>query len=151
MADQLTTDRQPSLIEVMGPRCVECRAMQPDLDAVAEEYQHRVDLVVINAVEEPERAASLGILGTPTLIAMRNGIEVARFVGRRSRSELEELFEAVAGGEAETVSSVSDSDRIVWSVAGVLLTAAGITIGPSWIMVGMGAALAAYAFLRDRR
>jgi len=125
--------------------------MQPDLDAVAEEYQHRVDLVVINAVEEPERAASLGILGTPTLIAMRNGIEVARFVGRRSRSELEELFEAVAGGEAETVSSVSDSDRIVWSVAGVLLTAAGITIGPSWIMVGMGAALAAYAFLRDRR
>ena len=125
--------------------------MQPDLDAVAEEYQHRVDLVVINAAEEPERAAALGILGTPTLIAMRNGCEVARFTGRRSRRELEDLFEAVADGEAETVPSVSDSDRFVWSVAGVLLTAVGLTIGPSWIMVGMGAALAAFAFLRDRR
>ena len=125
--------------------------MQPDLDAVAEEYQHRVDLVVINAAEEPERAAALGILGTPTLIAMRTGCEVARFTGRRSRRELEDVFEAVADGEAETVPSVSDSDRLVWSVAGVLLTAVGLAIGPSWIIVGMGAALAAYAVLRDRR
>lgn len=151
MADHLMTDTQPSLIEVMAPRCVECRAMQPDLDAVAAEYQHRVDLVVINAAEEPERAATLGILGTPTLIAMRNGNEIARFTGRRSRSELVELFDAVAGGEVETVSSVSGSDRFVWSVAGVLLTTVGLAIGPSWIMVGMGATIAAYALLRDQR
>ena len=132
------TDTQPSLIEVMAPRCVECRAMQPDLDAVAEEYQARVDLVVINAAEEPERAAALGILGTPTLIAMRNGGEVARFTGRRSRSELEDLFEAVADGEAETIPSVNllsprgDRSRTQRSPTSGFKTCFGAVSPPTW-------------------
>lgn len=125
--------------------------MQPDLDAVADEYHNTVDLVVINAAEEPERAAALEVLGTPTLIAMRNGVEVARFTGRRSKTELRELFVAVADGNADSISLMSGSDRLVWTVATVLLTAVGLAIGPSWIMVALGVGLGSYALVRGRR
>ena len=125
--------------------------MQPDLDAVAEEYHETVDLVVINAAEEPDRAAALDVLGTPTLIAMRNGVEVARFTGRRSKTELGELFAAVADGNADSISSMSGSDRLVWTVAAILLTAVGLAIGPSWIMVALGVGLASYALVQGRR
>jgi thioredoxin-like negative regulator of GroEL len=151
VADHLVTDTQPSLIEVMAPHCAECRAMQSDLDAVAEEYHETVDLIVINAAEEPERAAALEVLGTPTLIAMRNGVEVARFTGRRSKSELRELFAAVADGNADSISSMRVSDRLVWTVAAVLSTAAGLAIGPSWIMVALGVGLGSYPLIRGRR
>ena len=139
----------PTLIEVVTPHCVERRAMQPDLDAVAEQYADSVHLVVLDAIRETDRVASLGVLGTPTLIAVNGGVEVARFTGRRSRAELFELFGAVAAGEADSVASTSRGDRMVWTIGGVLLAGAGLLSGPSWILVALGAGLAAYAALRS--
>lgn len=141
----LTTFEQPTLIEVMAPHCVECRAMQPDLDAVAGEFKDRVDLVVLDATEQTADAAALGVMGTPTLIAVGSGQEIARFVGRRSQSELRELFTAVADGDADSVAKASRSDRIVWSVAGVLLGVGGLLAGPAWFLVAIGVALVGYA------
>lgn len=140
----------PTLIEVMSPHCVECRAMKPDLDAVADQNAH-VDLVVLDATRESERVASLQVKGTPTLIAVKDGIELARFTGRRSRAELTELFAAVADGDLTTVSSTSRGDRVVWATAGVLLAVAGLLSGPSWAIVAVGFALGGSAWLRSLR
>jgi len=145
----LASYTHPTLVEVMTPRCVECRAMQPDLDTVAEGHRDMVDLVVLDATKEPERAAALRVRGTPTLIAVKDGVEIARFVGRRSRTELDELFAAVAAGDTDDVASTSRSDRLVWGVGGILLAGAGLLAGPSWILVLMGAGLAGYALLRS--
>lgn len=141
---------RPTLIEVMAPHCVECRAMQPDLDAVAGANSDTVDFVPIDASRDLELASALGVMGTPTLIAVKDGAEVARFTGRRSRGELEELFAAVASGNADSIPRVGKSDRIVWSFAGVLLAAAGLLMGPAWILVVIGAGLTAYANLPRR-
>ena len=140
---------RPTLIEVMAPHCVECRVMQPDLVAVAELYADSVDLVVLDAAKETDRVASLGVLGTPTLIAVRDGIEIARFTGRRSRFELSQLFAAIAAGEADSVASSSRGDRVVWALGGALLAGAGLLSGPPWILVALGAGLAGYASLRS--
>ncbi len=82
---------------------------------------------------------------------MKDGVESARFTGRRSRSELEELFAAVADGSADSISKVSKSDRIVWSFAGVLLAGVGLLMGPAWILVAIAAGLTAYANLPGSR
>ena len=140
---------RPTLIEIMAPHCVECRAMQPDLDAAAEQHAESVDLVVLDATKEMDRVASLQVLGTPTLIAVNDGVEIARFVGRRSRSELSELFVAVAAGTADAVPASSRGDRTVWAIGGVLLAGAGLLSGPSWILVALGAGLAGFAALRS--
>lgn len=54
--------------------------MQPNLEAVARKHAGLVDLVVLDATKEMDQAASLGVLGTPTLIAVNDGAETARFV-----------------------------------------------------------------------
>jgi thioredoxin 1 len=145
----LATFTSPTLIEVMTPHCVECRAMQPDLDAVAEQHADSVDLVVVDATKEPDRVSALRVLGTPTLIAVSEGMEVARFTGRRSRAELTDLFSAVAAGEAASVASISRGDLIVWAIGGAVLAGAGLLSGPSWILVALGVGLAGYASLRS--
>ena len=145
----LTEYTNATLIEVMSPHCVECRAMKPDLDAVANQHSGVVDFVVLDATKEPGRVASLKVAGTPTLIAVKDGVELARFTGRRSRTELEELFGAVAEGDAGTISSTNRSDRVVWSTAGVLLAGAGLLSGPSWALVVLGATLGAFTLFRS--
>lgn len=143
----LTTFQQPTLVEVMAPHCVECRAMQPDLDTVAGEFEQSVNLVVLDATVRVEDVAELRVLGTPTLIAVKGGEEVARFTGRRSKAELRELFAAMADGDVGSVSKTSKSDRIVWTVAGALLTGVGLLLGPSWVLVAAGVGLAGYAII----
>jgi thioredoxin-like negative regulator of GroEL len=118
--------------------------MQPDLDAAAGENTG-VDLVVIDASLDPERIAALNVLGTPTLIAVRDGVEVARFVGRRTRSELRELLSAVSSGDLAAVPTTAKGDRIVRSVAGAAVVAVGLALGPAWWLVAIGALGAGYA------
>jgi len=120
--------------------------MQPALDAVAMEHED-VDLVVVDATQEPDLAAELRVLGTPTVIAVRDGVEVTRFTGRRTRAELSELFSALSSGEAVSVSRLGRGDRVVWSVAGVALAGVGLAIGPAWWLVAVGAGVAAFANL----
>jgi len=145
----LATFAKPTLVEVVTPRCVECRAMKPDLDAVAGEFDS-VDLVVLDATEQPGAAAELRVLGTPTLIAVRNGAEIARVVGRRNRAELRELFAATATGATLAVTRLSRGDRQVWTVAGGAVTLAGLALGPAWPLIVAGVGLAGYANLRRR-
>ena len=140
---------KPTIIEVMAPRCVECRAMKPDLDAVAGEHDS-VDRVVIDATKEPERVTDLRVLGTPTLIAVRDGVEMARFTGRRTRSELSELFDAVGTGDPGSLPAMAEGDRIVWSVAGLALVVVGAAIGPAWWLIAIGALAAGYANMPRR-
>ncbi len=121
--------------------------MQPDLDAVAREFDS-VDLVVLDATEHPDTTSDLRVLGTPTLIAVSDGREVARFVGRRTRRELQELFAATASGSTGSVARFARGDRLVWTVAGAALLIVGLAMGPAWPIAAIGVGLAAYANMR---
>lgn len=124
--------------------------MQPDLDAVAGEFD-AVDLVVLDATRDTAAVADLRVLGTPTLIAVRDGVELARFTGRRTRTELRALFDSVATGDPAGIAKMSSSDRIVWSVAGAALAGAGLLMGPAWPLVAIGVGLFGYAIIRGSR
>ena len=118
--------------------------MKPDLEAVAAGFDD-VDLVVIDASVDPEFAAALGVLGTPTLLAVRDGAEVARFTGRRTRRELQVMFTEVDAGTAVTVARIGAGDRVVWTLGGAGLVAVGLLTGPIWPLVALGAGVAGYA------
>lgn len=131
----------PTVLEIWSPTCVECRAMESDLEAVAAEYSGRVGLELVNAYDELETVRRLGVKGTPTLIGRRDGEEVFRTVGRRSRLELETLFEAVAAGDGAP--AVGYGDLLLRLGAGVVLVGAGLLSGPAWALVGIGVAILA--------
>ena len=131
--------RGPTVLEIWSPKCVDCKAMQPDLDAIAHEYRDRVHLELVNANDELETVRGLGVRSTPTLIGLRNDEELFRVVGRRTRSELERLFESVASGDDGP--HVGLQDAMLRLLAGAALLALGFFNGPAWPVLGAGAAI----------
>lgn len=132
----------PSIVELWSPRCHECRAMQPDLEAVTAEFSGRVPRVEVNVLEDVGAARRLGVMGTPTLIGFRDGEERFRVTGRRSRSELRQLFESVEAGIAPTPAAGS---RAFLSVAaGSVLAGSGLLLGPAWPLVIIGVLTVGY-------
>ncbi|HHC07147.1 MAG TPA: thioredoxin [Actinobacteria bacterium] len=119
--------RRPTIVEVVTPTCGACRAMASDLEAVAAEFDGRVDLAVVDAAAHPEVAAELGVRGTPTLIGVRDGAERFRTVGRRTRRELRELFVALAADERP--GRVGHLDLLLRVGAGASLVVMGIVLG----------------------
>lgn len=124
--------------------------MMPDLDSVAAEFRN-VALVILDAAAAPEAVAALRVYGTPTLIAVRDGVEVARVTGRRTRAELREMFRQLSTGDDVVIPRVGRGNRVVWTVAGLALAGAGLLLGPAWPLVAAGAGLAGYANVPGRR
>ena len=126
----------PTILEFWAPACVECRAMKRDLEEVAATFpavEHRR----INVVESTAVARDLGVMSTPTLLAIADGKVIFRTVGRRTRGELQEVFRATAS--RNHVSGVGRQDRVLRTGAGLALAAVGAAIGPAWPLVGVGA------------
>lgn len=84
------------VIVVTTPWCHHCRAIAPLIAELERRHGRTVRVEHLDASEQPERAEALGIRGTPTLIAVVNGVERRRIVGRVPDADLE-LFFATSG------------------------------------------------------
>ena len=81
-----------ALIDFYADWCGPCRMLAPTIEAIAEE---RPDVIVgkVNVDSEGELARKFGIFSIPTLVVLRDGEEVDRAVGFRSREQILELLD----------------------------------------------------------
>jgi thioredoxin 2 len=69
------------LVDVWAPWCGPCRMMAPMFERAAAELEPEVRLLKVNADEEPQVAADLGVGGIPAMFLLRGGRVVAQTTG----------------------------------------------------------------------
>ncbi len=69
------------LIDFWAPWCGPCKMQVPILEKLAQSDDIKANIVKINTDENPELAQSFGISSIPTLVLMKDGAEIERFVG----------------------------------------------------------------------
>jgi thioredoxin 1 len=86
-ADVLKNDK-PVLVDYWAEWCGPCKMVAPVLEAIAEEYGDKLDIVKLNVDDNPVVTQKYGILNIPTLGVFKDGEVVKELVGARSKSAL---------------------------------------------------------------
>ena len=76
------------LVDFWASWCMPCKLMVPVLNELSEEMDGRVSIAKLNVDEAKATAAKFSVRSIPTLILFKNGKEVHRFVGVKSKDYL---------------------------------------------------------------
>jgi thioredoxin 1 len=118
---------RPVVVDVWATWCNPCRAIEPDMRRLTQQYKDRVDVWKVNVDEEKDIARALGVHGIPTLIIFNNGRELGRMVGAQPLSVLGEMFEAALTGE-RIQPGLSQQDRLLRLITCMALLAVSWTV-----------------------
>jgi thioredoxin 1 len=77
-----------ALIDFWASWCMPCKIMGPVLNEVADEIGEKVKIGKVNVDEQQQLSAKFSVRSIPTLILLKNGKEVDRFVGVKTKDFL---------------------------------------------------------------
>jgi len=76
------------MVDFWADWCMPCKMMAPILNEVAEAADGEAVIYKLNVDEQRQAAASYGIRNIPTIIVFRDGKEVERLVGMKTKEAL---------------------------------------------------------------
>lgn len=91
----------PVLVDVWADWCAPCKQLTPILEKLAEEYQGNFQLAKVNADQQQELTASLGVRSLPTIILVKDGQAVDGFSSALPESEIRKILEKHIEAPAE--------------------------------------------------
>ncbi len=83
-----------TLVDFWAPWCGPCRMVAPVLDELAGEYAGKASIGKVNVDEAPGLAQRFSVSSIPTLLVIKNGVEVSRFVGVTAKGDLAKALDA---------------------------------------------------------
>ena len=90
--EDIKTSDKTVLLDFYAEWCVPCKRLGPVLEDISEEKQ---DIIVgkINVENEPNIAEEFGVMSVPTLIVLKDGVEVNKAVGFRTKAQILDLLD----------------------------------------------------------
>lgn len=76
------------LIDFWAPWCMPCKMIGPLINEIAEEMGDKMIVAKLNVDENPVAAKEFGIRSIPSLIILKNGRELDRIVGVKSKQTI---------------------------------------------------------------
>lgn len=85
----------PVLVEFGATWCGPCKVVEPELLALAGEYEGRAKVLTVDIDQSPFLARQLGIQSVPTFLVFHQGRPVSGKAGALKKAQLAELIEPV--------------------------------------------------------
>jgi thioredoxin 1 len=82
------TKNGTTLVDFWASWCMPCKLMVPVLNDLAEETNGKLTIAKLNVDEAKATASKFGVRSIPTMILFKNGKEIHRFVGVKSKDYL---------------------------------------------------------------
>ncbi|MFZ4578754.1 MAG: thioredoxin family protein [Myxococcota bacterium] len=73
----------PVVLDFWSDTCAPCRQLEPVIMNLADEYQGQVKVCEANIAQSIKIARRFGVMATPTVLYLRNGVVVSRVSGFR--------------------------------------------------------------------
>lgn len=86
-----------ALVDFWAVWCGPCRALAPQVDALAKDYEDRVRFYKMDIDAARDTPAELGVMSIPTIIIFKDGEPVQKSVGVKAKAQLAEILDGVLG------------------------------------------------------
>lgn len=83
----------PVLVDFYADWCGPCKAMGPVVEELSKTYAGKAKVGKINVDENQDVAVRYGIMSIPTLLIIKGGDVVEKFVGMKDKKDLEAAIE----------------------------------------------------------
>ncbi|MQA89414.1 MAG: thiol reductase thioredoxin [Gemmatimonas sp.] len=87
-------------LEFTAAWCGPCRVLAPILERLAAEYEGRLRVLSLDADENPHTVTRFSVRGMPTIVFLREGLDVDRSIGAVPEKILRSRIDANLGGVA---------------------------------------------------
>lgn len=79
--EEVVESKEPVLLDFWGPQCKPCLALMPVVERLEKEYAGRLKVAKLNASENRMLCAKLRVMGLPTFLFYKGGVEMNRLMG----------------------------------------------------------------------
>ena len=94
-AKEFMATELPIVLDFSAAWCGPCKQLAPIIEELSEEYAGRIAVAKCDIEEADDLTMEYGIRNVPTVIFIKDGKVVERFVGYKSKSDVQAKFEAL--------------------------------------------------------
>ncbi len=69
------------LVDFWGTKCEPCKALIPDVERLAEQYDGKIKIAKLNTTENRRLAMAQKVMGLPTFVVYKNGEKLKEISG----------------------------------------------------------------------